>query len=234
VGFAMSGTSINHSYATGNVSGTGAATGGLLGYSFISSINNSYAMGSVSGNSVGGLVGNGIASSINNSYWNIETTGQPFSLGGTGLTTAQLQATLPAGFSSAIWGNAGNQTTPYLLNNQGPVLIANDASATYYTVLLNLHQLQNVNSALAGNYALGNDIDAGATSAWNAGAGFVPLGSTVGTSFTGRFDGLGHVITDLTINRPDTDFVGLFGGISTTAVIRDIGLVRGSVTGHSW
>jgi len=35
--------------------------------------------------------------------------------------------------------------------------------------------------------------------------------STGGYSFTGTFDGLGHTISNLTINRPPLDNQGLFG-----------------------
>ena len=60
--------------------------------------------------------------------------------------------------------------------------------------------LQNMKNNLAGTYALGRDIDAGITSGWNSGAGFVPIGG--GTSFTGNLDGQGHTISGLFINRP--------------------------------
>ncbi|WP_204348884.1 M26 family metallopeptidase, partial [Serratia marcescens] len=64
---------------------------------------------------------------------------------------------------------------------------------------------------LAGNYALGRDIDATATSGWNGGAGFVPIGQSFGTEYSGNFDGQSHKITNLTINRPTEENVGLFG-----------------------
>jgi hypothetical protein len=85
------------------------------------------------------------------------------------------------------------------------------------------------------NYALGANIDASPTSTWNAGAGFVPVGNS-NTSFNGNFDGLGHTITGLTINRPDEDYVGLFGLdvalFGSGGSIRNIGMVAGRVTGN--
>ncbi|MGO4612365.1 hypothetical protein AB4142_39105, partial [Variovorax sp. 2RAF20] len=55
--------------------------------------------------------------------------------------------------------------------------------------------LQGVNGALGGYYALGANIDASATSGWNSGKGFDPLGATNaeggGNGFTGSFLGLG-------------------------------------------
>ena len=51
------------------------------------------------------------------SYWDTQTSGQTTSAGGTGLTTAQLKSSLPAGFSSSVWGSNRriNHGYPYLL-----------------------------------------------------------------------------------------------------------------------
>ena len=60
---------IESSFATGNVTGTGGEIGGLVGSDAGSNIINSYATGSVSGNyGVGGLVGDSWGSAIDNSY----------------------------------------------------------------------------------------------------------------------------------------------------------------------
>jgi len=40
---------------------------------------------------VGGLVGENSESTVNNSFWDIETSGQSTSAGGTGKTTAEMQ-----------------------------------------------------------------------------------------------------------------------------------------------
>jgi filamentous hemagglutinin family protein len=93
--------------------------------------------------------------------------------------------------------------------------------------------LQGVASAnLAGHYALGSNIDASATSAWNANTGFTPIG-TVGVPFNGTFDGLGHTISNLVISLPATADIGLFGSTGTASVIQNVGLVGGSVLGLS-
>ncbi|TAN53530.1 MAG: filamentous hemagglutinin N-terminal domain-containing protein, partial [Methylococcaceae bacterium] len=93
--------------------------------------------------------------------------------------------------------------------------------------------LQAMNANPAGNYALGKNIDAGATSTWDGGAGFLPVGNA-STSFTGKFDGLNNVITDLTINRPATDYVGLFGVTGAGSAITRVGLLGGGTTGHNY
>ena len=228
---ANSAGSITNSYATGAVSGTGSYVGGLVGANFVP-INNSYSTGTVAGSTVGGLVGSNFGT-VANSSWNTTTSGQATSQGGTGLTTAQLEAALPAGFSSAVWGNAGNQSTPYLLNNAGPVYINTDAGNTLYRIVLNVTQLQSMNNNLAGNYALGANIDAASTSTWNSTAGFTPVGNFT-QNFTGTLDGLGHTISNLTINLPTTSYVGLFSYTSSTSAIRNVGLVGGSVKGNSY
>ncbi|TAN51540.1 MAG: filamentous hemagglutinin N-terminal domain-containing protein, partial [Methylococcaceae bacterium] len=99
-----------------------------------------------------------------------------------------------------------------------------------YTVITGVDALQGMSGNLAGNYALGADIDATATAAWNAGAGFAPVGHEYYTGFTGLFDGLGHTIGNLTINRPTTNYVGLFGSTGS-ATIRNVGLTGADITG---
>jgi filamentous hemagglutinin family protein len=118
---------------------------------------------------------------------------------------------------------AGNAYT--VINSLGAAVDATIPPAT--------PTLQGMGSAdLAGHYALGSNIDASATVFWNANAGFTPIG-TVGIPFNGTFEGLGHTITNLTVNRPATADVGLFGSTGTLASIRDVGLIGGSVTGLS-
>lgn len=92
--------------------------------------------------------------------------------------------------------------------------------------------LQGMRGNLAGYYALGADIDASTTSTWNGGAGFEPIGN-ITNSFSSVFDGLGHTISGLTINRPSSDYVGLFG-YSLNATLRNVGLVGGNVTGNDY
>ncbi len=111
---------------------------------------------------------------------------------------------------------------------------------TAYMLVNNVTDLQNINNNLAGTYALGTDIDASATTGWNAGAGFLPLGDdslVEAQSFRGIFDGLGHTITGLFINRPSSDphlgaYIGLFGGCTETAVIRNVGMENVNITGY--
>jgi hypothetical protein len=96
-------------------------------------------------------------------------------------------------------------------------------------IITTVQQLQEMQNDLDACYVLGNDIDASATSSWNGGEGFLPLGTTL-NPFTGTFDGQGHTISSLFINRPSTDEVGLFGCIGDGAVVCNVGLAEVDIT----
>ena len=89
-----------------------------------------------------------------------------------------------------------------------------------------VEQLQSI-SDMEGNYRLAQDIDAWATTNWNGGAGFVPIGHYL-NAFTGIFDGNGHVIRGLTMNGST---LGVFSDVCAGAAIRRVGVVGGSMTG---
>ena len=89
--------------------------------------------------------------------------------------------------------------------------------------------LQGLSGNLAGNYALGANIDASATENWDGGAGFMPIGPT----FSSQFDGLGHTVTDLVIDRPTAQNVGLFGSVGSSGSVRNVELVNAKVTGSA-
>jgi filamentous hemagglutinin family protein len=122
--------------------------------------------------------------------------------------------------------------TDYSGNISGGTLLA-------YMLLNNIYDLQNVNNNLNGRYALGKNIDASVTSGWNAGAGFVPLGTdglgnvlNSGNGYNGILDGLGRTVTNLTVYRPNANYMGLFGSTGGAAGLRNIGLNGGSITGN--
>jgi len=101
------------------------------------------------------------------------------------------------------------------------------------TAITTCTELQNIRDNLAGNYYLGNDIDCTSTSGWNGGAGFEPIGTSCSNSFTGTFDGQGYKITGLYINRPSSDYAGLFGFTGPGSEITNVGLEQVIVNG-SW
>ncbi len=83
----------------------------------------------------------------------------------------------------------------------------------------------------SGNYVLTDDIDAAATEDFNEGAGFYPIGGP-SDPFTGTFDGRGHVISHLHINRLGLNNVALFGVISAGGEVHTVGLEGAEVTGN--
>ena len=94
-------------------------------------------------------------------------------------------------------------------------------------------QLQAIATDLQGSYALRGDIDASPTEEWmenGSAAGFKPLGGSSG--FSGRFDGLGNNIYNITINRGGEDNVGIFGHISGGQV-KNVNIIGGSISGRS-
>ena len=162
-------------------------------------------------------------------------------MNGSGTAQLALQYGQVGGTGNYFINNGAKVTLP-----AGPNFSTQEGSNTAipYTVITSLGSpnsttttdLQGMNGNLTLNYALGANIDATSTSGWNSGAGFVPIGDSV-NPFTGNFAGLGHTINGLTINRPSTDNVGLFGfsGNSNLLVnsISNVGMVGGSITGQN-
>jgi len=118
---------VSNSFATGPVTGLGTLkgatfyVGGLVGENSQgapSLIASSFSVGAVSGAKgykIGGLVGsNDPGGKVAASYWDTVTSGQAKSGGGKGETTVQLQAELPAGFSTKYWADVPGLTFPYL------------------------------------------------------------------------------------------------------------------------
>lgn len=120
-----------------------------------------------------------------------------------------------------------------------------------YMWVEDVEQLQAMDTNLGGNYALRNSIDATGTSGWSdseqdvKNEGFKSIGvgadgkvmqTTVAGEtkygFYGNFDGIDYNIFGLTINREDTNNVGLFG-VTHDANISNVTLVGGSITGQS-
>ncbi len=95
-----------------------------------------------------------------------------------------------------------------------------------------VEQLQNINTGLDSYYILNNNIDASATTTWNGGLGFIPLGND-SVAFSGGFDGANFIISGLTINRPSEEMIGLFGVTSSTAEITNTMISSADLTGDT-
>lgn len=231
---------LSHVYATGAVHGNGYGEGGAGGLAGASTawatIDHAYATGPVAGSLyVGGLVGDGQGSgTVSNSYWDTDSTGRSSAFGRSGssnnigaVVSGSGSAYAQASYAYFDFGNdwvmIEGSTRPFLRSE-------------YNTTIRNAHQLQLMAMDLEADYTLAADIDASATAGgggrmWLA-TGFDPIGKDgLGASFTGTLDGLGHVISGLTIDRPDESAVGLFGFIEH-GMARNIGLEGGSIKGE--
>jgi hypothetical protein len=93
---------VNNCYATGSVVGN-TNVGGLVGQVEQGRAYKSYSTGSVTGNQyVGGLTGRiRVLGNVTHCFWDIETSGQATSAGGTGKTTVEMQSIDT--FSNAGW-----------------------------------------------------------------------------------------------------------------------------------
>lgn len=98
--------------------------------------------------------------------------------------------------------------------------------------ITNVTELQNIVMTGTKSYYLANDIDASDTINWNAGAGFNPIICPGDAIIT--FDGRGFKIKDLYINRPSTDWVGLFADYGATMNVRALMLDNVYVEGREY
>jgi hypothetical protein len=152
--------------------------------------------------------------------------------------------TAPAG----TFANANAPQTTFTMPGQDVTVTANFEPSEFYGgngtagdpyQIADWHQLDYVRNYLNSYFVLVNNLDsttAGyeelASPTANGGKGWQPIGTTLENPFTGTFDGQGHEIRDLFINRPDEDCpTGLFGWV-ISGVIKDIGMVNIAVTGN--
>jgi hypothetical protein len=98
--------------------------------------------------------------------------------------------------------------------------------------LKDLQFLSEHNSLWSYYYIQTADINADSTKYWNSGAGFLPIGDAT-INFTGQYNGQGHVISGLYINRPSESYIGLFG-YASGAVISTLGLTKCNITGYQY
>ncbi|HOV34256.1 MAG TPA: GLUG motif-containing protein, partial [Candidatus Hydrogenedens sp.] len=217
-----------NSYSTGKVSGI-IDVGGLAGGNW-GNILNSYSTGKVFALSscVGSLVGSN-EGNIVSSYFDLETSGQETSRSESGKTTKQMQskATYVGWDFVNIWAIEEGLNYPYL-RGLGPTQIST-STIVKTKEIRNLEELSKIGIDPKypwwWNYELMADIDASDTINWDGGKGFKPL------ILSGKFNGNGHVIQNLYINRPNEDNIGLFGILGYRGEVRNIRLEGCSVVG---
>jgi hypothetical protein len=94
--------------------------------------------------------------------------------------------------------------------------------------------LQAITGNLHATYLQMNDIYCYESTNWNEGEGFLPLGESINAYFGGVFDGQGHRIYGITMNRTGYSYTGLFGYIAATGTIKNIGLEDVSIKGDTY
>jgi hypothetical protein len=237
--------SIEDSYAWGAVEGQWYV-GGLVGRAWSGTIKNSYSTGKVTGvHGTGGLIGNNWDNNatITESFWNTDTSEQGSSGGGTGLTTAAMRT--ESNFTNSVWDFIDTWTMSSLITFNGfPALQWSGSFSEEPAEVGNVYQIDTLPKLvwIAENsdrwehdYIQTADIDASTTSTWVDGSeirGWRPIGNDT-TAFTGTYDGAGHTISGLFINRPTQDYQGLFGA-TEGAIIENLGMVDVDITGKDY
>ena len=108
----------------------------------------------------------------------------------------------------------GTDANPYIISNLNDLKYLTENSVLWNSVFIQTA-----------------DIDATASIGWNNGAGMMSIGN--GTIiFTGSYDGKGHIIEGIYMNRPAVNFTGLFG-YTENAVIQNLGVVDVDITGNN-
>ncbi len=240
----LSATGDNGTWLIDPVDFTVAASGGDMTGSAVTSAlaSSNFIIESTSGGSTGDgdiNINDSITWSSNtltlNAQNDIFINSELFGSGTAGLALQYGQSAVAAGNSANYYINSAvNLASSGSFSTQ----LGGDGSVMDYTIITSLGSegsqsaadLQGMNGDLAGHYVLGANIDAAATSGWHSGAGFNPIGTNATAAFTGNLDGLGHTIHNLTIYRPGSGGVGLFG-YASGARLHHIGLSNTDVTG---
>ncbi|WP_376967656.1 MBG domain-containing protein (plasmid) [Azospirillum sp. A26] len=113
------------------------------------------------------------------------------------------------------------------MSGSAPTLrIGETGTFQYYQTISSLADLASIDSSGAtGRYALVKNLDA---------AGTTYTSALVSRMFNGTFAGLGNTISNLTVNAPGTDNVGLFATIGGSGVVRDLTLTGATLSGKGF
>jgi hypothetical protein len=187
----------------------------------------SFSTGAVSGtgDNVGGFIGTkNLAHSATYCFWDVQSSGMSTSAGDadgvTGFSTDEMlqQNSFPMfNFMSAWQIDEGNDYpelqdfTGHLHPTHIDISQLSGSGTTNDPYLINdANELNTIHQDLSANYILGTDISLASSVIWNFGKGWQAIGTEV-NPFTGSFDGDGFKIEYLTLNRPGSENMGLFG-----------------------
>jgi hypothetical protein len=110
-----------------------------------------------------------------------------------------------------------------------------------YRVVESFDDLQKINTesgALNEKYIMYKDIDLSSTQIGGANAGvgdvgFTPIGVDSANGFRGIFNGNGFTISNMYINRPTTNYVGLFG-YNYSGKIANLSIINSTISGATY
>ena len=236
---------ILNSYSTATVSGIGSV-GGLVGDNYEGSVTQCYSAGAVSGNEyVGGLAGDGacwglVGGVVTGCFWDIQTSGQPKSAGGTGKSTAEMQDNQTyrdagwdflGGFedgTSEIWQMPQGSGYPVLamLNGYAPPRLYGKGTLEEPYLISDAQELgAMIHHSTSAHYRLVAAIDLSG----------IRWGTAVIPSFSGTFDGNNLTISHLTVRGES--HLGLFGQLGRydqgkpAAKVKNLGVVDVNIIG---
>ena len=230
---------VSHCCSTGTVSGN-YSVGGLVGRNS-GDVSYCYSTGSVSGDRcVSGLVGFPISAwpsdwgDVIDCFWNIESSGQATSAGGTGLTTAQMQ-------NVQTYLDAGWDWVDEIKNGTSEIWQMPEGGGYPVLAILSGHsppQLQGLGTPedpylISDAFELGVMIHYNPYAHYRLAASIDLSGTRWGTAvipwFAGTFDGNGLTISHLTIEG--WGHLGLFGRLVFEADVNNLGVVDVSIAG---
>jgi hypothetical protein len=240
---------IRNSYSTSNVIGSTSSDSemisGLVGWTYRTSIYNSFAAGNVSGRKRAGIATSWGGSTLQNNYFYqypgnsmicISNSINELGVSGckiendTGYFNRRNESPMNTWDFANTWQVDINVNRGYpYIQGMVPASIVDesvvlDTSPLSTVRIYNCTDLQNIKNVPSSNFILQNNIDCSMTSNWNSGAGFEPI-----VGFSGNFEGAGYVISGIYINRPSQNNVGLFSDLSGN--ISNVKVVNANVTG---
>ena len=228
--------SVENSYNTGAVSGV-EGVGGVVGYN-ISSVTNCYNTGTVtgSGSYVGGVVGwNSSGGTVTDCYFLKDTAKKGIGSGSGSATPLTAEEFADQNeFSSWDFANTWEIKSifgrPTLRDNAEIGGTANNPYKIFTaTQLKNFATAVNDGSEKSAHAKLMNNIDlkdvCGESNSW------IPIGNSEENAYTGTFNGAGHTISGLYIDR-SANYQGLFGRVNG-GTVQNLS-VSGSVKGDDY
>ena len=125
-------------------------------------------------------------------------------------------------FSQSYSGGNGNSDNPYLILTKADLKYLSEHTGEWGKYF---KQTADIIFSDA-DFQSGGDF-------YNGGSGFIPIGGDFSTRFEGGYDGNGHKISNLKINRASAYSVGLFGFVYSGVEIKNLGVENVNITGGS-